>query len=309
MATSDLNMLLDMGFEKERAEMAVKKTGGLQAAIDWLDKNQDKSLDDIKAADTADASSEPPALNPGEEARSLVCNECGKKFRSTAQAEFHASKTEHTDFSESTEEIKPLTEEEKKAKLEELRQKLAAKRGEMSEQDKLDKKRNEEIRRKATKEGQDVKEALQNKERIKEAQAKRREKQEEIEARKRALAKIEADRAERKRKAELEKAQRAGQAPPTQAEAPAPAPAAPKPAAAYTEARLRLQTPTGTVMKTFPAETTLFEVAHTLASESGVEVNTFTQNFPKKVFDRNSADFGQTLKEAGMVPSAALIVR
>lgn len=115
----------------------------VQAAIDWLDKNQDKSLDDIKAADTADASSEPPALNPGEEARSLVCNECGKKFRSTAQAEFHASKTEHTDFSESTEEIKPLTEEEKKAKLEELRQKLAAKRGEMSEQDKLDKKRNE----------------------------------------------------------------------------------------------------------------------------------------------------------------------
>jgi len=27
MATSDLNMLLDMGFEKERAELAVKKTG------------------------------------------------------------------------------------------------------------------------------------------------------------------------------------------------------------------------------------------------------------------------------------------
>ncbi|KAJ9642556.1 hypothetical protein H2199_004937 [Coniosporium tulheliwenetii] len=64
MATSDLNMLLDMGFEKERAEMAVKKTGGLQAAIDWLDKNQDKSLDDIKAADTADASSEPLLLTP-----------------------------------------------------------------------------------------------------------------------------------------------------------------------------------------------------------------------------------------------------
>jgi hypothetical protein len=59
-------------------------------------------------------------------------------------------------------------------------------------------------------------------------------------------------------------------------------------------------------MKNFPAETTLFEVAHAL-SEQGIEVSTFTQTFPKKVFDRT--DFGQTLKEAGMVPSAALIVK
>lgn len=73
----------------------------------------------------------------------MVCNECGKKFRSQAQAEFHASKSQHTDFSESTEEIAPLTEEEKKQKLEELRQKLAAKRAVQSEQDKVDKKRNE----------------------------------------------------------------------------------------------------------------------------------------------------------------------
>jgi hypothetical protein len=28
MAASDLSVLLDMGFEKERAEIAVKKTGG-----------------------------------------------------------------------------------------------------------------------------------------------------------------------------------------------------------------------------------------------------------------------------------------
>ena len=60
-------------------------------------------------------------------------------------------------------------------------------------------------------------------------------------------------------------------------------------------------------MKTFPADTTLFEVAQALESETGTEVASFTQNFPKKVFDRT--DFGMTLKEAGMVPSAALIVR
>lgn len=72
-----------------------------------------------------------------------MCNECGKKFRSHAQAEFHASKSQHVDFSESTEELAPLTEDQKKARLEELRQKLAEKRAGQSEQDKIDKKRNE----------------------------------------------------------------------------------------------------------------------------------------------------------------------
>ncbi len=65
----------------------------VQGALEWLEKNQDKSLDEIKLANETDSSVEPPALKPGEEARSLICNECGKKFRSQAQAEFHASKT------------------------------------------------------------------------------------------------------------------------------------------------------------------------------------------------------------------------
>ena len=83
--------------------------------------------------------------------------------------------------------------------------------------------------------------------------------------------------------------------------------AAPKVTANHSEARLRLQTASGNVMKTFPAETTLFEVAHALAEESGVQASSFTQNFPKKVWDQG--DFGMTLKEAGLAPSAALIVK
>lgn len=159
---SDLDQLVEMGFEKERAQLAVSKTGGcefpcgcyvfspilnnftVQGALEWLEQNQDKSLDEIKAAQSQEADDdEGPALQPGEEPRSLVCNECGKKFRSQAQAEFHASKSQHVDFSESTEEIGPLTEEQKKQKLEELREKLAAKRAVQSEQDKIDQKRNE----------------------------------------------------------------------------------------------------------------------------------------------------------------------
>lgn len=123
----------------------------VQGALEWLEKNQDKSFEDITAAEAAEAEDRAEtnpdtvadALKPGEVAKSLVCNDCGRKFRSQAQAEFHASKSGHVDFAESTEEIAPLTEEEKKAKLEELRKKLAEKRAGGSEQDKLDRKNNE----------------------------------------------------------------------------------------------------------------------------------------------------------------------
>ena len=122
----------------------------MEQAVEWLDKNADKSIEDINAAESAQADDdetnpnvEPAALKPGEIARSLVCNNCGKKFRSQAQAEFHASKTEHINFAESTEEIAPLTEEEKKAKLEELKRKAAERRAGTSAQEKLEQKRNE----------------------------------------------------------------------------------------------------------------------------------------------------------------------
>lgn len=118
----------------------------VQGAIEWLEENQDKTYEEITlpaASDETDPSIEPAAPLAGEEARSLVCNECGKKFRSKEQAEFHAQKTQHVDFAESTEEIAPLSAEEKKAKLEELRQKLVGKRASTSVQDKADQKRNE----------------------------------------------------------------------------------------------------------------------------------------------------------------------
>ena len=80
-----------------------------------------------------------------------------------------------------------------------------------------------------------------------------------------------------------------------------------KPASAYTETRLRLQLPTGNIQKSFSVDTTLFEVASTVTQDSGLEVGSFVQNFPKKVFD--AVDFGASLKELGLVPSASLIVK
>ena len=92
-------------------------TTTVQDSIDWLDINSERATEDLLAVEENE--DEPTSLRPGEEARSLLCKECGKRFRGVSQAEFHASKTEHQDFEESTEEIAPLTEEEKIARLEE----------------------------------------------------------------------------------------------------------------------------------------------------------------------------------------------
>ncbi|GAB1315183.1 hypothetical protein MFIFM68171_05393 [Madurella fahalii] len=315
MTKSDIDLLLEMGFEQARAELAVKKTGGLQQALNWLEENQDKPLEELQASQAAAAAGPEeqagPSMPTGETAMSLVCNECGKRFRNHDQASFHASKTDHTDFSESTEEIAPLTEEEKKARLEELRQKLKEKRESQAAKDKEEARRNEQIRMKSTKESQDIKEELQRKEQIKEAAKKRQEKLEDLEAKKRIKAKIEADRAERRRKEEEAKALREGRSPwaQTAPAAPAAAAAAAAPASGSNAAvaRLRLQTKKGNLLKTYPSETTLFEVAQQIEAEVGSPITSFSTTFPRKTFEAG-VDFGQTLAEAGLTPSAVLVV-
>ncbi|KAI0851269.1 ubiquitin-related domain-containing protein [Daldinia vernicosa] len=307
MSQSVLEQLLEMGFDKSRAELAVKKSDGLPDAMDWLEKTQDTPLDEL--LEEEESGTNIAKIDEGVVALSLVCNECGKKFRSQGEAEFHANKSGHTDFAESTEQIAPLTEEEKKQRLEELRERVKAKKASKAEEDKEEQKRNDKIRQKATRESHELKEELQRKEQIKEAAKKRQEKLDDLEAKKRIKAKIEADKEERRRKAEQAKLAR-GESIPVAAPAPAPAPAsAPaRPAVTHNEARLRLQTSNGNVMKTFPADTTLFEVKQMLESENGLTVTKFVQNFPRKVFEGN-LDLGKTLKEAGLVPSAALIVQ
>lgn len=191
--------------------------------------------------------------------------------------------------------------------MEELREKVRAKKAAGAVKDKEEQRRNEQIRQKSTKETQEAKEELQRKEQIKEAARKRQEKLDDIEAKKRIKAKIEADKAERKRKADEAKAAREGKAAPAAPE-PAAAPVASKPKTDHNEARLRLQTDGGNITKTLPAETTLFELAQQVQQETGNPVTSFTTTFPRKTFE-GGADMGKTLKEAGLVPSSVLIVK
>jgi len=136
------------------------------------------------------------------------------------------------------------------------------------------------------------------------------EKQEDLEAKKRIKARIEADKLERKRREEDARALREGKplAAPTTAPVAPPAAAASSSGSSAATARLRLQTKTaGNLIKSYPSETTLFEVAQQIEAELGTPITKFSLTFPRKTFEAG-VDFGQTLAEAGLAPSAVLVV-
>lgn len=59
------------------------------SAVDWLGNNADKSIEELQEEASEEGGLD---IQPGEQAKSLRCTDCGKIFRTTAQAEFHANK-------------------------------------------------------------------------------------------------------------------------------------------------------------------------------------------------------------------------
>lgn len=273
--------------------------------------DEDEDLEVLRAAHGTGAGGSDPG-QAEEEARSIKCSECGKVFRNTALANFHAEKSGHDQFEESTEEIKPLTEEERKEKLAELKARMAEKRAKKAVEEAKDAKANEQIRRKSGKDVGKLREEVKAKETMKDMEKKKQEKLDDAKARARVKAQIEADKKERAEKAAREKALREGVALP---EEPATVftPAPPKPAVAgkdFPETRLQIRLASGgkPYVKTFPSDATLERVAEFVASEVitfDVEEVKFAMHFPRKEFQRS--DFSKTLRELGLTPSAVLI--
>ncbi|KAI0047394.1 hypothetical protein FA95DRAFT_1589128 [Auriscalpium vulgare] len=341
---SDKDVLISMGFDAARVDWALRATNnrGLQPAMDHILEHNDDPIPDPSAQASAPAPAQPQGEPMDEddddtaalraayggagasgasatagdlEAKSIKCAECGKTFRNTAMANFHAEKSGHDQFEESTEEIKPLTEDEKKQKLAELREKMAEKRAKKAIEEAKDAKANEQIRRKSGKDAVQAKEDLKMKQLTKEAEAKRREKVEEAKARAAIKEQIEADKRERAAKAAREKALRDGTPLPGQSAGPssAPAAAAPAPAVAgreFKETRLQIRLASGgqPYTTTLSSDATLREVAEFVAGQTlavDVETVTFAQHFPRKQFSK--ADFSKTLRDLGLTPSAVLI--
>lgn len=126
---------------RERA-LAVTNNKGVEPAMEWLLAHAGEPElgpgatvgSSVEEASTPAPSS---STDPAEEAKSLKCDECGKLFKNQDEMEFHAAKTNHSSFSESTEEKKPLTEEEKKAQLALLEERMKQKRKEREDREKV----------------------------------------------------------------------------------------------------------------------------------------------------------------------------
>ncbi|KAJ2006603.1 hypothetical protein H4R26_001284 [Coemansia thaxteri] len=315
-----------MTFDKA---LRATNNSGLQPALDWLEAHaNDEGIDDPIDTSAAAPSDEPatdnaaPAATSDQPAQSLVCNECGKQFKSAELAQYHATKSGHADFAESTEAVKPLTEEEKKEKLDELQQRITEKRKMREDAEKAEQRQNELLRRKA---GQDMTE--QN-ERLKELTMKRelekqkREKEDDKRAAQRIKDQIEQDKRDRAVRIALEKAERDGTSTiaANQAEENA-APSmlqagVPKITTSSNQTRLQIRSmlqsskggPSAPLTHVFAADQTLKDVIDYIKQEMPHIGSHFklSMSFPRKDFD--SHHHSKTLKELGLVPNAALIL-
>ncbi|GAA5827749.1 hypothetical protein JCM11251_007654 [Rhodosporidiobolus azoricus] len=320
---SDKDTLLSMGFPELKVERALKSTknAGLSQALDYLEANSEKPDEwwVSQAEEGADEDEEMAKLEGEGEAKSLKCMECGKIFKNTALAQYHGTKSGHSQFEESTEEVKPLTEEEKAQKLKELRAKMDEKRRAQAVADAADAKRNEEIRRKSGKEEAQRREELKVKEAQREAEKRRKEKADDVAARNRIKAQIEADKQARAAKTAREKALREGRNPDEAASSVSsssvPSATAPQPSTAtssgekktYDTARLQIRVPNGPpIVHSAPATSSLREVVEFVKKETGMGSVQLTTTFPRKTY--SDADLDQDLKTAGLVPSAVLLV-
>lgn len=125
------------------------------------------------------------------------------------------------------------------------------------------------IRRKKGQDSDRIKEELRRKEQLKEVEKRKREKIEDAAAKERVRQQIKETQELRKQQAEREKAQREGRAIEEQPE-PAKQPVS-RTSTSHTETRLQLRLPSGPpLIKTFPADTTLFEVAEAVKAERGI---------------------------------------
>lgn len=207
-------------FHSSRA-LEVTNNKGVEPAMEWLLAHIDDAIvtspagvgastssDAIHAAGAAaspsasvDSGTETLVLKPDaseEVAKSIKCNDCQRLFKTQMEVEFHAAKTGHSDFAESTEEKRPLTEEEKKEQLAKLEEKLKKKRVEREEQDKMDALERERVRIKSGKDMSEARRKMEEMEMKKIVDQRKREKEDEKLARNRVKAQIEADKAARK---------------------------------------------------------------------------------------------------------------
>ncbi|XP_069689431.1 UBX domain-containing protein 1 isoform X4 [Periplaneta americana] len=342
MSSQDINMLIEMGFPRNKVERALEVTGnqGVEPAMEWLLAHADEALLPVPTApsETLNITSQGVTglvteENDGNEgaknetdqpqretesqstttdsaiAKSLKCDECGRLFRSQLEVEFHAGKSGHSSFSESTEEKKPLTEEQKKEQLKKLEEKMKQKRFEREEAEKKEALEREKLRIRSGKEMVAAKKKLEEDEMKKLVEQRKREKLEEKLARQRVKEQIEQDKIARRVKfgkgpigdetkaAVLAESSQLQQAHVSQ------------PARDYSQTRLQIRLTNGQALtQTFGSKEQLSAVRLYIEMNrtDGSGPFSLMTSFPKKIFTDD--DYEKPLDLLGLVPSAVVIV-
>ncbi|OWF46591.1 UBX domain-containing protein 1-like [Mizuhopecten yessoensis] len=327
-STADVQTLMEMGFTKNNAERALAKTSyqGVQLAMDWLFAHEDDpdinepfeapkgnvlgaSIVDTPQTDSVGEVNLGGGGEPGvsgetgeapSQAKSLKCDECGKLLKGEMDAQAHAARTQHSQFSESTDEIKPLTAEEKAEQMRKLQEKIKMNRLEREEKEKQEALAREIQRRQSGKMIVNTKQKFEEAEIKKLAEQRQREKRDDMEARRKVKEAIERDKAERAAKKNKPDV--------SQTADPQPKPAAPVEKKSYTDCQLQIRLPGGdTINHTFSAKESLAAVRLYIQMNKP-EFGAFNlrQNFPPKVYQPE--DYEKPLDQLGLVPRANLLV-
>lgn len=298
-----LESLLEMGFERNRAEKAVANTGnqGIEQAMDWLMEHEnDPDIDEPYV---------PPMGNVlGGEAHSQSSTE-----QPTLADTAEGAADGEINYIETEDGLKrPMTEEEKREQVKRLEELMRVKQAERRERERAEEVEKEKQRRRQGQELQQIRQKLQDDDMKKLADQRRREKMEDKLARQRVKEKIARDREERAQKF-------GGGGPPSTAASSQPNPPSPSSPTSqgppptkkeYDESRIQVRLLDGSTI------TTVFKAQEPLAAvRVYVQVNgntpegqdfTLLSPYPRHVY--TELDMEKPLKELGLVPSAVLVV-
>lgn len=295
-----LESLLEMGFERNRAEKAVAKTGnqGIEQAMDWLMEHEnDPDID------------EPYVPPVGNTLGGAADNQSTSEQPTLADT---AEGIERDDSEIEESQKKPMTEEEKREQVKRLEELMRVKQAERRERERADELEREKQRRKQGQELQQVRQKMQDDEMKKLADLRRREKMEDKMARQRVKEKIARDREERAQKFGGGGAtSTAASSQPAEPSPSSPTGHGPPPTKKeYDESRIQVRLLDGSTI------TTVFKAQEPLAAvRVYIQMNgntpegqdfTLLSPYPRHVY--TEMDMEKPLKELGLVPSAVLVV-
>ncbi|XP_053179189.1 UBX domain-containing protein 1 [Scomber japonicus] len=297
-----LESLLEMGFDRNRAEKAVANTGnqGIEQAMDWLMEHEnDPDIDEPYVPLVGNVQGGRADGQSGTEEPTL-----GDTATGTAGGDGSLMNDESGG--------QLMTEEEKLEQVKRLEELMRVKQAERRERERAEELEREKQRRRQGQELQQIRQKLQDDDMKKLADQRRKEKMEDKMARQRVKEKIARDREERAQKfGGGGSSSTAASSQPTQPSPSSPTSQGPPPTKKeYEECRIQVRLLDGSTINTvFKAQEPLAAVrVYVQMNGNTPEGQDFTllSPYPRHVY--TELDMEKPLKELGLVPSAVLVV-